>query len=100
MQGLKPHMEEVPQMRKEKRQRSSDSSLNLLPQIRIHSHLLLSPEANTADGREEEHDTITKLALSPPEDKKEMGTYHIAILNPQILFASTQTPFDIPIQLL
>lgn len=100
MQGLKSYMEEAPQMRKEKKQKSSDSSLNLLPQIRIHSHLLLSPETTTADGREEEHDTITKLALSSVKYKKEMGTYHIAILKPQILFASTHTPFDIPIQLL
>lgn len=50
--------------RKRKRKRNSVSSLNLLSQICIHSRLLLSPETNTADGREEEHDTITKLARS------------------------------------
>jgi hypothetical protein len=84
----------------------SNRSINLLRITRTPCpNLLLLPQTSAADSREEEHDTANTLAsiyASLPnttlKDRKKR-THHIAMLKPQTLFASKQTPLLVPTQL-
>jgi hypothetical protein len=58
--------------------------------------LLLAPEANIANDRKEEQDTIVKL-LFAAEKAEDSVTHHKAMLSPQIAFVSKQIVFDAPI---